>query len=85
MWNYNDTGGHGSPEMSVLTAGKTSHDRLEVKSTKLSTDGKKLFVEIADLHPCDQLRIKLNVNGTDVVDVSQKFYQTIYKMRPARH
>ena len=80
MWNYRYTGGYGSPEVSVLDPNKTSHDKLEVKTAQVSPDGRKLFLEIPGLKPCDQLKIKINITAADGAPVAHEVYSTIYKL-----
>ena len=83
MWNYRYSGGYGSPEISVLDPSKSTHDKLEVKATQLSPDGKKLFLEIPGLKACDQLKVKINIAAANGAPISHDVYQTIYKLGAA--
>ena len=78
-WNYRWTGAYGSPEYSVTNPDEKKHDKLEVKSAELSADGNTLTLKIDDMKPCDQLKIKFNVDAADGSTISQEVYGTIYK------
>ena len=56
-WNYKRTSNYGSPELSVENPEKKGHDKLEIKSAKLSADGKTVTLEIPDLKPVMQQMI----------------------------
>ncbi len=81
-WNYIYSGAYGSPEVSVdhPDPKHEQHDRLEIKSAKVLPDGKSVFLEIADMKACDQIKIKYNVNAADGGAMAQEIYGTIYKL-----
>lgn len=83
-WNYLWSGAYGSPEFSVKTPGEKKHDTLEVKSARLLPDGKSVWLEIADLTPADQVKIKFSVDAADGTLMTQEIYGTIRKLGPAR-
>ena len=56
-WNYKRTSNYGSPEFSVADPEKKGHDKLDLKSAKLSADGKTVTLEIAGLKPVMQQSI----------------------------
>jgi hypothetical protein len=84
QWNYRWTGNYGSPDFSVQNPAEKKHDRPEVKSARLSSDRKTVFLEIPDLRPCDQTKIRFNIDAADGASVSQEIYSTIYKLGPER-
>jgi len=57
QWNYHYGPGYGSPEFSVKHSGKEGHDPLEIRSVSLLEGGKKLFIEIPQIHPVNQLHL----------------------------
>ncbi len=79
-WNYLWCGAYGSPEFSVNTPGEKKHDTLDVKSARLLPDGKSVWLEINDLKPADQIKVKVSVDSADGASMSQEIYGTIYKL-----
>jgi hypothetical protein len=79
-WNYIYTGAYGSPEVSVDDPKREKHDRLEIRSARVLPDGKSVFLEVTDMKPCDQIKIKYNINAADGGAMSQEIYGTIYKL-----
>jgi hypothetical protein len=80
MWNYRYSGNYGSPELSVTTPGKNGHDKLEVKSAKLSADGKTVFLQIDGMSVADQFSVKYSVNSADGVEIRSEVIGTIHKL-----
>ena len=80
QWNYIWSGNYGSPEVSVSQPGEKRHDQVEVRTVRLSSDRKTVFLEIPDLKPCDQMRIKFNLAAADGAPVSQEIYNTIQRL-----
>lgn len=85
LWDYRYTGGYGSPEVSVKTPGKNGHDRLDVKSAKLSKDGKTLFLEVDGLQIADQFSVKYTVNAADGTELKSEVIGTIHKLGKAKN
>ena len=79
-WNYRWTGSYGSPEYSVDNPSQPKHDRLEIKSAKVSADGKTVFLEIADMKPADQIKVRYNLETADGTSVTQEIYATVRKL-----
>ena len=50
---------------------------MHVKSVKLLPDGKTVFVEIPDLKPVMQMKIKFALNAADGAPVNWEIYNTI--------
>ncbi|HET6249342.1 MAG TPA: DUF6797 domain-containing protein [Tepidisphaeraceae bacterium] len=69
-WNYNWTGSYGTPEVKVSDPKQRGHDTVEVKSVKLSADGKTIFLEMPSIQPVMQMLIRGKaleaVDGTPV-------------------
>ena len=84
QWNYIWTGNYGSPEVSVSDPGEKKHDKLEVKAVQLSAGKETVFLEIPDLKPCDQMRIKFNIDAADGAPISQEIYNTIQQLGPEK-
>ena len=80
LWNYRYTGSYGSPEVSVVTPKKESHDKLPVKSARLSSDQKTLFLEVDGLQPADQFGVKYSVTAADGTELRSELIGTIHKL-----
>jgi hypothetical protein len=83
QWNYLWTGEYGSPDVSVRNPSVKKHDPLEIKSARLLKDGRTVVLEIPDLRPADQIKIRLYLDSADGEIVSQDIHGTIHKLGPA--
>ena len=73
-WNYRFSGAYGSKEYSVQNPMEKGHDRLEVRSVQYLDGGKKIFLEIPQIQPADQLH--LHFNGESKLEM----FATIHKL-----
>lgn len=80
QWIYHWTKNYGSPEFKVSNPEEKGHDSLDVKSAKLSGDRKTVFLEVADLKPVMQMKIKYNINAADGAPLKQEILNTINKV-----
>lgn len=80
LWDYRYTGNYGSPEVSVKAPGQNGHDKLDVKSAKLSADRKTLFLEVIGLQVADQFSVKYAVNTADGTELRSEIIGTIHKL-----
>jgi glucose/arabinose dehydrogenase len=80
QWNYKWTADYGSPEFSVADPMKKGHDKVEVKSARLSKDKKTVFLEIPTIQPVMQMKISANVKSADGATVKQEVWNSIYKL-----
>ena len=80
MWNYLYSPNYGSQEYSVADPTVKTHDKLDVKSARLSADCRSVSLEIPGLRPANQVRIKLNLKAADGTAISQDIYATIHKL-----
>jgi putative heme-binding domain-containing protein len=62
-WNYRYSVAYGSPEFSPSHRGVPGHDHLNIASVHVFGDGRKLFLEIPDLQPVNQLHLCLQVDS----------------------
>ncbi len=80
-WNYQRTSNYGSPEISVEDPKKKGHDKLEIKSAKLSADGKTVTLDVVDLKLAMQQLITFNnIKAKDGSQISQRVLHTINAM-----
>ena len=82
IWNYNWTSAYGSPEVSTMPDKKKGHDTLVVKSAKLSEDGTTVALEIPDIKPAMQMRIKYKIKAADGTPINSEIHNTIYNLAP---
>jgi hypothetical protein len=77
QWNYKWTSAYGSPEFSVVNPDKKGHDPVAVKSIKLSADKKTVFLEIPEIKPVMQMRLKFSLKAADGTPVNYEIHNTI--------
>ena len=77
QWNYKWTSAYGSPEFKASNPDEKGHDTLDLKSIKLSADKRKVFLEIAELKPVMQMKIKYNIKAADGSSLKQEIFNTI--------
>lgn len=80
LWNYRYSGGYGSDELSVKTAGKKGHDKLEIKSAKLYPGSRTVFLEVDGLERADQYGVKFNLDAADGTKLSSEIIGTIRRL-----
>ena len=68
-WNYRFSPAYGSAEYSARHIGMTGHDVLTVRSAHVGEKGRRLFLEIPDLQPVNQLHLRLNAWQGSAVDL----------------
>jgi hypothetical protein len=83
QWNYKYSGNYGSPDFSVADSAQKRRDKLEVKSARLGRDGKTVFLELSNIQPCDQLRIKATLKAADGTELTPELHATIHKTEEA--
>ncbi|MFM1768194.1 MAG: hypothetical protein RJA22_723 [Verrucomicrobiota bacterium] len=79
-WNYKRSESYGSPEFSVADPAKRARDPLSITGTRLSRDGRTLFVAIDDLKPVMQQTLKFNLKSADGTPISQEIQHTIHEI-----
>lgn len=83
QWNYNWSPTYGSYHYSVREPDRVGHDRLNVERVTLSDDRKRLFLQIADLQPVDQLQVSLDLTTAAGQAMRANVYATLNAL-PAR-
>ncbi len=79
-WNYLWTVKYGSPEFSVKEPTRKGHDTLEVKSVVLSADGRTVQLELPEIAPVMQQRVKFAVKTAAGLSVEQEVFHTIHRV-----
>ncbi len=76
QWNYKWTSNYGSDNYSVKDGSK-GEDTVAIKSVKLSSDRKRVLLEIEGLVPVMQMEIKMKINSQDGTPVTDRILNTI--------
>jgi hypothetical protein len=72
---------YGGHEVSRDDEFKPGRENIDVKSAKLSADGKTVTLEFADLKPVNQMLIKFNLGTKDGQFIKQDVLQTINEVK----
>ncbi len=84
MWNYLWSKNYGSDDYSVLDPKKKGRDPLEVKSARLLTDGKTVFLEMPGIRKAHQVALQYNLTTAKGQRKRDTFHFTINSMGKAR-
>ena len=79
-WNYRWTKNYGSKEWLFSDPAKMGRDRMEVRSAKLSPDGRSVFLELEGLAPVMQMHLRYRLRSSDGKDVRGDIYNTVHKL-----
>jgi hypothetical protein len=77
-WNYKRTSAYGSPTFKVSQPDQRGNEGVNVRSAKLSVDGRTVTLEVEDLRPCDQQLIKFNITAVDGTKIRAEVMHTIH-------
>lgn len=80
QWNYLYAKDYGSKEYSVTMPKEVGHDVVDIKSAKLSSDGRTIFLDIPDIKPVMQMQIQYNINAADGKTMRGEIYNTINRV-----
>jgi hypothetical protein len=79
-WNYAYTEKYGSPDLSVADPKKQGRDPVEIRSVRVSADGRTVFLGIPGIRPVHQMMIRCRVRAADGTPVAQDIYLTINRV-----
>lgn len=77
-WNYRRSMNYGSQEYSANNPDKVGRDKVEVKSARLSEDGRTVTLVVDDLKPVMQMQINYALKSADGVELKQSVQHTIH-------
>ena len=77
QWNYKWTSNYGSPEFKISNPDEKGHDSIDIKSVRLSQDNQTVFLELADVKPVMQMKLKYNIQAKDGAGLKQEIFNTI--------
>jgi hypothetical protein len=80
QWNYLYSEKYGSPDFSVANPKKQGRDPVEVKSVKLSEEGRCVVLEIPDLKPVMQMMIRYRLRSAAGAAVAEEAYLTLNRV-----
>ena len=84
VWDYDWSQAYGSPEVKPsdptrkVKGGEKNRDDLKVLDAELSPDGKTVFLRVAGMQTCMQMRIGWNLDGADGELVEGEIHNTIH-------
>jgi len=87
IWNYRYSQSYGSPELSILNPerkiaqGKPNRDSLKVTSSKLSADGRTVFIAIEGMQPVHQMKITWDLESKAGGDVRGELHNSIHALQ----
>jgi mono/diheme cytochrome c family protein len=80
QWNYKWLQRYGSDQWSVKHPNQQGHDKVTIQSARLSPDGRKVFLSVADLRPVNQVLAKLSLRSVEGANFSEEVYLTINRV-----
>ena len=80
QWNYRWTEKYGSDDYSVADPEKKGRDTVNLRAAKLSPDNKHVLLEIPELKPVMQMKIKFALKAVDGAPVAWEIYNTINRV-----
>jgi len=80
VFNYRWTQNYGSKEYSVADPDKVGHDPVEVRSAKVSEDRKSVQLELSEVRPVMQMRVRYKLQSATGAPVAGEFYNTIHRV-----
>jgi hypothetical protein len=80
QWNYRWSATYGSPEFKVSNPAQQGHDIVDVRTAKLSPDGKTVTLQTDALKPVMQMDIQMHIKGSDGAPIDWDVANTINKV-----
>ena len=83
-WNYQWTGEYGSKDYSAAVPQRTGKDLVLIDALHLSPDKTTLMIELPEMAPVMQMKIKYKLTAADGRPVDHEIYNTINKLPAAQ-
>ena len=80
QWNYRYSRNYGSKDYMPDDPDKEGHESLDIKTAKLLSDHKTVFVEIPGLKPVMQFELKYSLNAADGKSMRSSLWGTINRV-----
>ena len=81
-WNYKTSAEYGSKDYRI-SDDRIGRDNVNVTAARISRDERTVFLEIPDMKPCMQMRIRYRLQTKDGARLSQEIYNTIHVLGDA--
>ena len=65
-----------------MSDGKVGRDKVTVRAVRISKNGKSVLLEMEDMKPCMQMRIRYRIQATDGTRMSHEIYNSVNKVGP---
>lgn len=75
-----ELGNDGKPQFSKSQMSERKHDPLAVKSVSISADRRSVFLEIPDLRPAMQMRLRYDIKAADGFELRGQVINTIHAL-----
>jgi len=82
-WNYKWSSKYGSPDLSLKNPGHEGRDTVSLRRASLSEDGRTILLEVEDMQPAMQMKIRYNVKFASGKQVRSDLYATVNKVPAA--
>jgi glucose/arabinose dehydrogenase len=80
QWNYHWSETYGSPEFKVSSPNQQGHDVVDVKTAKVSADGKTVMLQTDELKPVMQMMIQMHIKSADGAPMDWDVINTINRI-----
>ncbi len=78
QWNYRWASEYGSKDYKVSNPAQNGRETVEVRSVKLSSDRRTLFLAIPDIQPVMQMRVRYRIKAEDGTPLSSEINLSIH-------
>jgi hypothetical protein len=82
-WNYKWSSKYGSPDLSVKNPAQEGRDTVSLRRASLSEDGRTVLLEVEDMQPAMQMKIRYNLKFASGKQVRSDLYATVNKVPAA--
>jgi len=82
QWNYRWTAAYGSKDWSVKDPSKQGRDPIAIKSAKILTDAKSIFLQMPKVAPVHSMSIKYNLDTAKGEIFRGTYYLTVNEVGP---
>lgn len=83
QWNYRWSERYGSPQYSVRNPGQEGTDPVQVRSVRLSDDGRTVLLEIPGIAPVMGMSIRYDLRAADGTKMRHEIHNTINRVPSA--
>ena len=81
-WDYRWTAAYGSAQYSVGDPDREGRDTMAVTGARMSSDMHTVRLTLADMRPCDQLKVRCLVPAGDGTTIRDTVHMTLHALPP---